>query len=55
MLPGAWGSFMKLQNTQNLKNNERLNSIFQETSKNLKRLGFQNYLKSISQNIDHFA
>jgi hypothetical protein len=38
--PVAWGLFRKLQNTQNLKNNERLNSIFQESTQNLKRQGF---------------
>jgi hypothetical protein len=37
---GAWGSFGKLQNPQNLKNNEILNSIFQEPTKNIKRQRF---------------
>jgi len=40
MQPEAWRLFRKLQNTQSLKNIERLNSIFQETTQNPKEQEF---------------
>jgi hypothetical protein len=53
--PGAWGTFMKLQNIQNLKNNQDQTQISQDSTQNLKDKSSQNYLKPINQNVDFFA
>jgi hypothetical protein len=46
---------MKLQNIQNLKNNQDQTQISQDSTQNLKDKSSQNYLKPINQNVDFFA